>query len=351
MDLMRTFIATLLIVFSQLVTAGTVDNLYRAELTTTAQQEAPSQEELVSGLQQVLVKVSGRSDILGNPNIQQQLSAAGNFLQQYSYQPSEPVEVSKAPAQRLFIDFNQTSVDNLILHSGIKPLGPQRPTVLLWLASDSSGVQEFLNTDTKAVKALLQQAEKRGLPLQMPLFDLADQTSLPVSDLWGLFNESIEQASSRYRPDAVLAARIQQSSSGFNQVDWLLLTANNQQRYSTAGELWAVAEELVNVTANQLFQPVISHDLSFFQTGVAVHISNIRTMADYIQVTDYLKSLPVVSTVKPERVIGNDITVRLELDGSNEQLSQAMALEPRLQAMDIMRQPDGTQVLRYYWQE
>ena len=351
MDLMRTFIATLLVVFTQLVTAGTVDNLYRAELATTVQQETPSQAELVSGLQQVLVKVSGRSDILGNPNVQQQLPAADSFLQQFSYLPAETIDESKAPAQRLLIDFNQASVDNLILHTGIKPLGPQRPTVLLWIASDSSGAQEFLNTDTEAVTALQQQAEKRGLPLQMPLFDLEDQTSLPVSDLWGLFNESIEQASTRYRPDAVLAARIQQSPSGFNQVDWLLVTENNQQRFSTAGELWAVAEELVNVTANQLFQPVVSHDLSFFQSGVAVHISNIRTMADYIQATDYLKSLPVVSKVKPERVIGNDITVRLELDGSNEQLSQALALEPRLQAMDIMRQPDGSQVLRYYWQE
>ncbi|MGH1462141.1 MAG: DUF2066 domain-containing protein [Neptuniibacter sp.] len=353
MDFKRIVIATVLVLFSNVGSTAQIDSLYQAEIAVpVAQTGAPTPSQLSSALQQVLVKVAGRSDLLGNPTINAQLPVAEDYLQQFSYQPHS--ENGDTQEQSLLLDFNSIAVNGLMKHAGYKQLGSQRPTVLIWLASDQTGEQTYLTAESNVIKRFKKEADRRGLPLQLPIFDLEDQVSLPVSDLWGLFTNSIEKASARYLPDAVLAARLQTSDTGFNQVEWMILDRSNPQRHSTAGTLDQVIPELVNLTADQLFSPIVapvSYDLSHFQSGLAVNISNITKFSDFIQATDYLRSLPIVKTVIPERVKGSDVTVRVALDGSSDLLKQALALEPRLQVLDFTYNADGSEVLNYYWQE
>ncbi|WP_286238218.1 DUF2066 domain-containing protein [Neptuniibacter halophilus] len=344
MDLMRTFFTALLIILSLPLNAATVTDLYRATLPVSQQSAAPDQAALQQGLRQVLVKVSGNKALLGNPLIQSQLSAAPGFLQQFSYQGT-------VDAQKLVLDFSPAAVNELLSRSGFKPLGESRPAVLVWLATELQGERDFVLAEDSLQDQLSDKAALRGLPLQFPLLDLTDQAALPVSDLWGLFAEPVAQASKRYRPDAVVAGRITPTPAGKVQLDWSLSGSSDPQRFSSTGTLDEVLTELVETTADQILQPVVTHGLSYYQKGIAVRVSNVNSLAAYIQLNDFLKSLPVVREVNTERARGSDLVLRVQLDGSEARLQQAISVDQRLQPADLIANPDGSRSLSYRWQE
>ena len=344
MDFIRGSVVVFWLLFSSWVSAGTVSGIYSTQLVVGEPATEPSPMQIETGLRQVLIKVSGNSAISSNPVIQGQLPNAVNLLQQFSFKDTEQGSVI------LQLDYAQSLVDALVSQTGMKPLGIQRPTVLFWLATDLQKEQDYVMPEDKVVNTLRDVAATRALPVQFPLLDLTDQSSLPVADLWGLFEESIESASLRYRPDAVVAARLSYRDSGQVQLEWLFNSVHGSKRLSGLGSDEQVIEEMVNAIADQLFKPVASHKLSHFQTGVEVHFSNISSLADYVQLAEFLKSLPVVNSANTERVQGDLLVMRLELDSSEEQMLQAISVEPRLtlQNRDIDNQ--GRTIFSYRWQ-
>lgn len=347
MDLMRIFICTLSMLISSLSCAGTVVKLYSTELPITSLAETPNDLQVTEGLRQVLVKVSGDRAIDQKPAIQQQLSMPRPYLQQFSF-TSGAVESENRNA--LVLDFNRNSVDKLIQSTGIKPLGSQRPTLLIWLATDESTVQDYASLDSRFIQKIRQTAEERGLPLQFPLLDLQDQVALPVSDVWGLFEDSVAVASQRYRPDAILVARVEVKPSGVAHLEGVLMHEANSERLSKSGQTDTLLVEAMNQAADQLFMPVVSHELSYFQTGVAVKVNNINSLSDYINLTELLTALPIVNKAQPEWVRGSEVTIRLQLDGDELQLMKALGIEERLQAMDQQLDSDGLKIFSYRWQ-
>lgn len=321
--------------------AGTVNDLYRAQVAVATAQSAPSQAQLQEALGKVLSKVSGQRNLSNNTQLQPLLSNANSLMQQYSYSG-----VTENNATLLTVDFNPQAVDQLIAQAGFKPLGQQRPTVLIWMANDQQGEQNFATPQTPVFNMIEQTAAARGLPIQWPLYDLTDQTTLLVSDLWGLFSDAVEQASARYRPDAVVAVRFKYAPSGIVTMDGLLLNGREPIRFSSSGDATTLAQELANNTADRLLMPIVNHRLSDFQSGLAIQIDNIRSLADYDAVETTLKGLAVVSKVKSEQVQGDRVTLRVELSGNQAQLLEAIALEPRMQALDLA----NSQTLQYYWQ-
>ena len=61
---------------------------------------------------------------------------------------------------------------------------------------------------------------QRGLPVQLPLHDLADATALSVDQLWRLDGGALINASSRYEVEHILAGRLTRLSSGEWLGDW-----------------------------------------------------------------------------------------------------------------------------------
>ncbi|WP_415901424.1 DUF2066 domain-containing protein [Neptuniibacter sp. QD29_5] len=343
MDLMRSLIAVLLLTVSQFVIASTVTDLYRVTLPIEERRLAPSDLQVSSGLVKVLVKVSGNSSIADDYQIQSQLKAPARTLKQFSY-------ITTEDGGYLVLDFHPEVIDSLVTRTGFKPLGEQRATVLLWFASNASGEQDYLKSNDSFYKALQFSAKSRGLPLQFPILDLTDQIALSPTDLWILKDQQISQASTRYKPDAVIAGRLTKSESEGVSVAGLFINDGINQPLAESGNIDQVANAVINRVADTLFKPIVSYKLSHFQTGVAVQVENISNLSDYVQLIDFLKRLSVVRQVKIERAIGNQITVRLNLDGSEEQLRQAISLEPQLQMLDSLRNQDGSAVMVYRWQ-
>ncbi|MFW1677101.1 DUF2066 domain-containing protein [Pontibacter sp. JAM-7] len=346
--------ALLALCLSSLAQAGMVSQLYQAKLLVPEQNTAPEAGHLREGLSQVLVKVSGQRGLLGKPLLQQQLASASAYLERYAYQTTTQISQNEQGTQRLqqlTLEFSAVAVNDLLQRAGVALVGEQRPTVLLWLASDLYGNPELMGTDSRYYPTLQQVAAERGVPLQLPLLDLEDQASLPVSDLWGLFATPVEDASLRYLPDVVLAARLQYQANGSTELSWILINRGTPQRQSTSGTPEQVLSEMLQQTADQLFAPMAQADLSFYQSGVALQVSNVSTFDAYLRLVDLLQSLPLVKAVNPAEIGSGMVTLRLQLEGSEQQLQQAISLDSRLVLLDILRNSDGAQTYSYRWQE
>ena len=106
--------------------------------------------------------------------------------------------------------------------AGLPVWGSNRPNVLLWIALGDGHRRELLG-ETGADEfniELKRQAQLRGLPVYYPLWDLEDTASLSLAEIWGSFLDRIDRASSRYQPDTILTARLQQESSGLWSANW-----------------------------------------------------------------------------------------------------------------------------------
>lgn len=348
MDYLRTFALALAMIFSATLHAASVENLYRASVETPSGITEPSDEAVIQGLQQVLVKVSGDADILSNAYIQQQLPGARNLLQQFT-----AIAGTSDQASQLMLDFNADAINNMISHSGVKPMGSQRPVLLVWLLAEQVRQKDFIPYGSDELSVIEAEAAVRGLPLQLPLLDLQDQTALAVTDAWGLFEAPVQAASQRYNTDSVIVAKLEPIANEQARLSWIQITPQGQvQRYSESGEQAMLLKQLVNRAADELFNPVpvVSHGLSHFQQGTALEVSGVNALADYLSILRFVQSLPVVNKVVLEYVQGNRLRFRVQLDGSEQQLQQAIGIESRLQVMEQQLNSDGSLSLTYHWQ-
>lgn len=345
----------LLMSLSTVLSAGEVAGLYNSKQLVPAQHSSPTDEQMADGLSRVLVKVSGNRGLLGKPAIQQALAAPKALLRGFEYRRTDLAVTdekgTQQPAQALSMTFDSALIERLLRSANERPLGAQRPTLMLWLAMEQRNQRDYVSPDSSVLRPLMAQAEARGLPVQLPLLDLTDQQNLPIADLWGLFGNGIEAASVRYRPDATLAGRMVPLPGGNWYVEWLLLGQGGAQKFVTEGAQDDVLTGAIEQVADRLFAALSGSSDSNYMEGLQLDIANVRTLSDYVSVVDYLNKLTLVSRVDVEQVDGERLLLRVQLDGRAEQLERAIRLEPRMVPVDVeVINAVEQQLLRYRWQ-
>lgn len=72
------------------------------------------------------------------------------------------------------------------------------------------------------------------MPFRLPLLDLADQSKLQVTDVWGNFEDTILAASSRYQTEAILVGRVYLSYAKTWNTRWSLYSAGERHDWEVA---------------------------------------------------------------------------------------------------------------------
>lgn len=334
--------------------AARVQNLYSAELLVAQQTMQVAPELGGQALAQVLVKVSGRAQVLETDAVISALASPSRYIQQFSYQSAgqmltndEGVEV---PAQILRLDFIPSLVDQLLQQAGFRPLGAVRPGVLVWIVEERGRQREFLGREEDpAFAPMRERARERGLPVYRPLLDLEDQAALSVGDAWGFFTDPVLKASSRYQADAVLVGRLFPRSGGW-QSRWMLLHNGERVLFDGQGEtLDQHLSEAVDQTADRVFADYVVRVADDGADGVLIEIAPVNRFDDYAQVVDALRELTVVRAVQLTEQNNEVLTLKLQLNGSLSQLQRAIALNNRFQAVDAPLQPLSQAQLFYRW--
>jgi len=277
--------------------------------------ERTESELIEDAFTRVLIKVSGRSDVMSSPKYQEMLKKAESAISQFRYDyrvtsiPSEPNDTAsdentdKASEQKekwFWVRFNSKAVNGLLNEAQISIWGKIRPETLIWFSQEIQGKRQLYSQhDTPEIYAVLkQQAEQRGISLIFPFLDLQDQSSISASDIWGNFNDAILLASRRYQAQSTLTSRVFKERSGLWVSQWNLLMLGEVHTWETRDEkLDKALASGIDKLADQLSSQFTQVDTGETDAGILVQINNVTGFKAFQEVDDYLRNLATVKSV------------------------------------------------------
>lgn len=306
--------------------ADVINDLYLAEVPVESQDREERQEAIRTGLNQVLVRVTGSNQVLAVPAIEAALTQPTRYVQRFRYQKREQVGQTQL---MLWMRFDENVITKLLHDNQMPVWGRTRPTTLLWLVVDDRRTRTLISNDkeVEARRIIEEQARLRGLPLRLPLYDLTDRANLSVTDIWGNFEGAILQASSRYQTEAVLVGRIYRSSAKSWGGRWTLYSEGRQQNWQTRGEsLEVVMLPGISQTTEILAQRYAQVETVITSNQLLVKVQGVTGLADYNRVVRYLDSVDAISQVQPHTVSDDGVVFTLTSRRGRLAVSQAIAL-------------------------
>jgi hypothetical protein len=378
------------LVFTLSVHAAQVENLYSASVTVDERGPATRGDAFAKALEQVLIKVVGSRQVLEQSGALQGLSAAESMTLTFSYRDnpeyakalaerearerdsvdadgepvskrpdnvgegdeisgSLPVEESiegKAipedplPAPYLFDVQFATSAVNKLLNSYEVPLwGATRPSILLWVIAEQEGERRLLGAaDEPELAGLVRGAKTRALPMFLPVADLVDINSVDLGELWGLYPESVSEASARYTPDAVVLIKIEQREE-LKSVQWLFdfrglpIVGENTLSSGDPGNdaLW---QPFFDQVGSLLASRYAIRQTESVDTGIHyVSVTGLRSFEDYAGLQKYLSSSPNIDSLTLTSMQGAQVDYEIKLKGEWSQFVEYLALGGKLRSV------------------
>lgn len=326
------------------LSAGTaaeeVSNLYTARVPWSPDDRAGRDRAYELALRGVLIRATGSRDADRDPAL---LSLFND--------PAELVLGFRSAANNtIWVSFDGSAI-NERLQAANKPVwASDRPLTLVWLAVDRGrrGRTILASSDSAAADSsgrsadpneylrerLELAAQRRGIPLTLPLVDARDREALEFADVWGGFDEQILDASRRYNATSVLVGRLS-TAGGQSSIRWVWHFAGDR-RESTGS-----VEQTVDQVANSMAQRFAIVGTAERMT-LALEVSGINSVEIYGSLLQFLKSLPQVKAADITLLAGDTIQFQISAIGTNEQFMRGLESNRRLIPMSSPRrvEPD-----------
>lgn len=324
-----------LLMFSSTLSAEVVQNLHSAQVPVTDQSNTSLASASQDALAEVLVKVSGSEDVLQHPQIVAALPEARGHVQQYAYARDE----RGGDGLYARFEFEGSYVNRLLTQARLPLWTANRPRVLVWMVAEIDDSRRFVSlAETPDLAAQLIAAfERRGVPIQLPLFDLADATAIAVDDIWEQRGPVIQAASGRYDADNLLVGRAVVVSSGQWTGDWSYLYGNHRlDRSSQAPGPVGFMRDGVALAAEEM-----ASRYAVAPTGVAddrVHlvVNGVFVFSDYTAIVSWLESLELIAHANVESISGDRVQFGLDAVADAAQLASVIELNDRLQPLESL---------------
>ncbi len=296
-------------------------DLYTARVT--AEDRADLEGALARAMSAMLVRLTGSRRPEESPGVREAVASPERFVQQYLFEPVEP----GGAGHGLTVKFDPGAVDRLVEQLGLGRWSRVRPRVIVWLVvEDEHGRKSFVDSTSPAAAAIDDAARERGMPVILPLFDIEDRMTLPVSTLWGGFPEPIQRASRRYSADAVLAGRAYRGETGLWKARWTLF-GDRTREFRTSGEsLLTTVVEGMHEVVDRFAARFAMRGAAAASSRVPIAVDGVERLADYGRLLRYLASIDIVETVQVERVEGPQVRFVLEAKGGRAALAELIAL-------------------------
>ncbi len=344
---MKSFIfGVLALLVCMVVEAKSVDGLYDSKVLVADQQLVNRKEGAQAGLMEVLQKVSGFTPPVDNIVIRKALGIADQYLYQFSYATLSAQEQNSAPAGSRWLDmrFEGKSIQRLIKAAKLPRWGSNRPNIMVWLAVDESGDRQIISDESShyAKLALQRGADKRGLPLMYPVYDLEDSMKLPIEQLWGLFPDPVKAASARYGAESILAARLFKSPQGKWTGQWSFFFRSMERNYVFESES---LDELVLLGLTAAGQVLANHFALKPTQGrgdqLRIEVKGVGSLRDYALLSKYLEKLAITKHVMIEGLRKNTMALTLTLNGNFDQFKQTLSLDNKLIVQEVEADEDS----------
>lgn len=320
------------------VFAESLDNLYRQSVIVASQSEAARNIAASKALKMVLVRASGRSELKGDI-VKRALTKPQRFIESFHY-----AAVKEGSSQiKIELTFSEEPVKGLLREAGLPIWADNRPSVLVWLATESHvlGRQAVgYSKIPEVAKSLHISAQNRGVPLILPLMDLRDQELLDADQIWSVDEKAIAQASQRYTVDAVLVGRYRQFDKGMWLGDWTLMHRGQHYSFRTEGAaLKGLLSAGIDTTASYLADIYAVVASAEDAESLVIEVAGIEDFQRYISVSKYLNDLTVLNSVDLLGLEGQTAVFKVQTEGRASLLFDALALDKQLVAESVTRLP------------
>jgi hypothetical protein len=314
--------------------AITFQELYRPTVRPDAAAADRRGAATEAAMRRLLERVTGNRGAGLEPDLQDLVTNAASYVSSYATLDGGLVQVGFLPNR----------IDSALAERGRAVWGPERPLTLVWIAIDSGhGERTLLGADGSSAElsqplspemtlladgiraAIEDVASERGLPIAWPLLDLQDLGAVTFVDVWGGFDQRIEEASQRYGADAILVGRVLVNELG-NSVQWTLLRGANRAVTATMD-----AAEGLQWTADQYAQ-------EFSVVGgvrnLRVVVEDVESLADYGRVMSYLGGLSSLQSIDVDSLDGDVLTLHVAARGDADVIERMFSLGRVLEPAD-----------------
>ena len=328
------FLAVLIGLFSPETYAIQITGLYETEVPVADQSVDSRKRAVTAALRGVLVKLTGDRNAPARPVLAPVLEDAQRYLLQFRYRESS--STSGTRSMNLWVQFDEKALNDIMRNYGIPLWGMERPSILVWLASQGPGGRRYVNPEEEGdyLQVLEKRAQSRGVALIFPLYDLEDRANLKTSDIWGGFREPVIQASGRYHADAILTGIIGEVNPSVWEGSWTVYLDELATNWTTEGDLAEVVlDEGIDGLVDMLASRYANIGGSVQESTVDITVSDIFNLDQYAHTLKYLETLNSVLRVNVKRVETGNVTFQVTVHGGVTAITQAIALGRTLESI------------------
>lgn len=310
--------------------AEIVPELYTVNVPVADQTAAELQRAAGTGLRELAVRITGRSDAERSSALASAFADAQRLLTQYRYERS-------GDGWSAQLKYASSSVDQLLRNANLPVWGPDRPVLKAWLVINDGQGARFIDDAAPISASLRAQAQRRGVLLHLP----TDFSGVTADDVARLDLTTV-QAATQGRAPVLLLGRIEQNGNSFSG-PWLLAAngqqVNAEQRAESLPEyLAANFDRLIDALSAQYATTAAGSE------GVILSVSGVSRYEDYAALLSYLQRISLIKRAQPMIVRDDEVQLQLNLRGTAEQLTRQFALENKLTPLDA-----ATNALSYRW--
>lgn len=316
---------------SAVANAQQSDSPYQGAVLVAESDEVLLKEQ---ALKQVLVKVSGKKEIIQNDETQQLLKKTQQLISQYGYQKIEGNDY-------FYAVFDRNKINQALKEMQQPVWGDTRPSTLIWLIQHSkllSDNQIKAGFDSSLSFAIKQTELARGIRVQFPLMDLEDNLALSVSDVKGRFYDQVSSASSRYGRSHFVTAELIELGNERWKLSWQLL----QKMDGASRQRTLLSEEFVD-SKSSVMKKMVDALADYYAGQYAVldnngekftqllHIDGVSSLAQLAQLDNVLNSMLVISSYNIVAAEGEQVSIEVKINGSVTSFKNTLVAQSHLQ--------------------
>jgi uncharacterized protein len=315
------------------------EGLNTAVVPAASQSAVDLHTAFVNGFLQVLVKITGNSQVGSLPGVQQQLPQVDRYVQKYRYL-----------GNNLQVAFDEHALITLLAQAQQPLWLSARPQTLVWLSVANNPPVNASQTTDPNLLTLQNTANLRGIPISFPQMDADDQAIWQTKNQGGAFNqETLQKIADRYHVPAILYGEMSQQADQTWNATWFLSWGGQNWQWQSnspqsetilTGAITKVADVMGQALAVNLDQQNTSH--------IWLVVMGVENLSDYKAAVNELKRCEPVIGVSVREVGSHGVLLQLTTMGEGDE-----ALEIALNANEHFTasnpSSDQAYVLRYLW--
>lgn len=320
--------------------AEVVNNLYKSSILVPSSSETARKEAATKSMAQILVRASGKIEILSASKTSQYLDKAINYISEFRYEHTKNKlrldDGREVWAQNLYLTFDKAAINSILADLGYGVWDTNRPKTMFWILIKEGSKSYLLNSNTNSSLAstITNNAWARGLPAYLPKLDWQDAKYVSATSIWNMDLNSAINASKTYNANAVVIARIYQQQDQW-QSDWLLSSGGKTSKFSYENQNLSYLMRLgsyksVEVLADQY--AINMQKNSYSSSQLNINVQGVNNLSDYAYLTQYLEKNPAVASVGLISLDSGKLSLSLKLRVSEQQFLSNMKLDKKLQA-------------------